>query len=113
MIKINKIFVANTFLLMYNKIIQTKKGNKMKREFKSAYTKLAKLGCPVYEHTDDNGRFSISAEDSESYKWCDYYDGYWMDGWDFGINPKITEILNQHGLWAEWQNPGRLVIFKD
>ena len=32
MIKINEIFVANTFLLMYNKIIQTKKGNKMKLE---------------------------------------------------------------------------------
>jgi hypothetical protein len=45
----------------------------MKREFRYAYEALKKLGVPVYVRDDMDGRFQISAEESESDQWCDYY----------------------------------------
>ena len=57
----------------------------MKKQYRYAYNALKKLGVPVYERSDLNGRFNISAEDAESYKWCDYY--YQGNEWDFGVNP--------------------------
>jgi hypothetical protein len=85
----------------------------MKRQFRYAYNALKKLGVPVYEREDLNGRFNISAEEPNSYQWLDFYEGYRMPNWDFGINPIITEVLNKYGLWAEWQNAGELGIYQD
>ena len=85
----------------------------MKRQFRLAYNALKKLGVPVYEREDLNGRFNISAEDSNSYQWLDFYEGYRMPNWDFGINPRITEVLDKYGLWAEWINAGELGIYED
>jgi len=84
----------------------------MKMKYKAAFTALKKLGCPVYEHSDDNGNFSISAEEATSYLWCDYYDGYRIPDWEFGVSPKITELLRSKGLFAEWMNSGRLVVYE-
>lgn len=84
----------------------------MKRKYIAAFNNLQKMGCPVYEHSDDDGNFSISAEDGDSYLWCDYYDGSTIPDWEFGVSPKITELLRSKGLFAEWMNPGRLVVFE-
>ena len=84
----------------------------MKRQYRLAYNALKKLGVPVYEREDLNGRFNISAEDPESYKWCDFYDGWNMLGWEFGVHPKIDEVLSKYGLFCEWINAGELGVYE-
>jgi hypothetical protein len=84
----------------------------MRKQYRLAYNALKKLGVPVYERDDMDGRFQISAEDAESYKWCDYYDGYRMPDWDFGVHPKIDEVLSKYGLHAEWINAGELGVYE-
>lgn len=83
----------------------------MKREFRYAYEALKKLGVPVYVRDDMDGRFQISAEESESDQWCDYYQ-YMREDWNFGINPKIDEVLKRYGLFSEWINPGELGVYR-
>ena len=82
----------------------------MKRQYRYAYNALKKLGVPVYERSDLNGRFNISAEDAESYKWCDYY--YQGNEWDFGVNPVIEKVLAKYGLHSEWINAGELGVYE-
>ena len=81
----------------------------MKRDFRNAYNALKKMGVPVYVRDDMDGRFQISAEDDESYKWCDMYEH--PDHWNFGVNPKIDEVLKKYGLFSEWINPGELGVY--
>lgn len=81
----------------------------MKKQYRLAFNALKKLGVPVYERDDMGGRFQISAEDAESYKWCDYY--YPFDNWDFGVNPVIDEVLAKYGLHSEWINAGELGVY--
>lgn len=83
----------------------------MKRQFRLAFNALQKLGVPVYVRDDMDGRFQISAEEPESYKWCDYYADARV-GWDFGVNPKIDELLKKYGLFSEWINPGELGVYE-
>ncbi len=83
----------------------------MKRIYRNAFNALQKMGVPVYERDDMNGRFQISAEDPESYKWADYYETFHPD-WAFGVNPKIDEVLRKFGLFAEWINPGELGVYE-
>ena len=82
----------------------------MKRNYRTAFKQLEKIGAPVFENED--GMF-ISAEDNHDEIWADY----WEMGQaacslldDFGVNHKINEILEKNGLYAEWQNPGCLYI---
>jgi hypothetical protein len=84
----------------------------MKTIYTKAYIALKKLGVPVYTRHDMDGRFQISAEDPESYKWADYYEGDAHPGWIFGVNPKIDEVLNKYGLFSEWINPGELGVYE-
>jgi len=84
----------------------------MKREYIKAFNTLKKIGCTVYEHSDDNGNFSISTEEASEELWANYYDGWTIPGWEFGINPKLTKVLDKSGLHAEWQNPGRLTVWQ-
>lgn len=83
----------------------------MKRKYIKAFNQLQKLGVPVYEHSDDQGNFSISAEECDSYKFCDYH-AYAREDWEFGVSPVITETLRNLGLFAEWVNPGRLSVYE-
>jgi hypothetical protein len=85
----------------------------MKKQYRYAYNALKKLGVPVYIRDDMDGRFQISAEDAESYKWCDYYDGIYRDDWDFGVNPIIEKVLAKYGLHSEWINAGELGVYLD
>ncbi len=82
----------------------------MKKAYTQAFKALKKLGCPVFIHPDAPSRFDISAEDENSCFWADYYEGMYYEGWEFGVNPKVGEILRKHGLYAEWVNPGHLRV---
>ena len=84
----------------------------MKRMYIKAYNALKKMGVPVYVRDDMDGRFQISAEDPESYRWADYYEGDSHQGWIFGVNPKIEETLRKSGLFCEWINPGELGVYE-
>lgn len=88
----------------------------MKRNARTAYDKLKALGVPMYIHDGETYHFLISAEENYDTIWANYYamtDGvmYYDDLDDFGVNEKINEILDQHGLFCEWQNPGALAVF--
>jgi hypothetical protein len=82
----------------------------MKREYIKAFNELKKLGCPVFERGDHAGRFLISAEEAESYKWASYYNEYnqWQGD---DVNPVLMNILAKNNLFCEWENPACLVVF--
>lgn len=83
----------------------------LKRIYGKAFSELKRRGVPVYRHADDGGRFSISAEDEGSDEWANYY-ASGVPGWDCGVSDRLTKILNKHGLYAEWVNPGRLAVYE-
>jgi len=81
----------------------------MKRNYRTAFNALQKMGCPVIEG-GDNGEdtFRISAEDNYPEMWADYYmmtDGNGT-GFMMGVSNKINDVLDTNGLFAEWINPG-------
>lgn len=82
----------------------------MKRIYVKAFNELKKMGVPVYVRDDMDGRFQISAEDEQSYKWADYYES--PSSWAFGVNPKLDAVLSKHGLFSEWINPGELGVYQ-
>jgi hypothetical protein len=84
----------------------------MKRNFRTAFNRLQKLGVPVHE-TNDGESFWISAEETGSHNWVDYYDGHNIPEWEFGVSNKITELLRGLGLFAEWQNPAKLNVWEN
>ncbi len=85
----------------------------MKRNLRTAYTALNKIGVPTIEggyYGEDS--FRISAEDNEHYTWADYYmmtDGD-STGYMLGVSNRINNILDANGLYAEWINPGCLAV---
>ena len=83
----------------------------MKRAYRNALNALKKLGVPTYQRSDME-HFAISAEDADSYKFCDYY-AYMRDDWEFGGSPAITKTLDKYGLHAEWINPGELGVYEN
>lgn len=83
----------------------------MKRNFRNALNALNKLGVPTYQRSDMK-HFAISAEDAESYKFCDYY-AYMREDWEFGVSPVITDTLAKYDLHAEWINPGELGVYEN
>lgn len=82
----------------------------MKRIYVKAFNELKKMGVPVYVRDDMDGRFQISAENPESYKWANYYES--PSSWIFGVNPKLEAVLSKHGLFSEWINPGELGVYQ-
>lgn len=95
----------------------------MKRNARKAFTALKALGVPVYDHEGGNdygAHFIISAEENYDETWADYYDGRNLERvdeetgkivWRFGVNPKITDILDENGLFDEWINPGMIGVY--
>jgi len=88
----------------------------MTRNHRLAFNALKKIGAPVYQRSDIEN-FQISAEGiageyDRDTLWADYYEGYRIPDWDFGINPKITEILSKYGLHAEWINAGEIGVYE-
>jgi hypothetical protein len=85
----------------------------MKRPFLKAFNELKKLGCPMFERSDYEGGFFISAEDAASDDWADYY-AFVTSRWDGeNISPKLREVLDKHKLYAEWENPGCLIVLQN
>jgi len=89
----------------------------MKRAYVEAYNKLKKMGVPVFVHIDSDirdGGFSISGEEENSQMWVNYYAG--CGSFDFwggdNVNPKLTDVLDKHKLYAEWVNPGMLSVYQ-
>jgi hypothetical protein len=88
----------------------------MTKNHRLAFNALKKIGAPVYERSDIEN-FQISAEGirgdyDRDTLWADFYEGYRIDGWDFGINPKITTILSRYNLHAEWINAGEIGVYE-
>lgn len=93
----------------------------MTRNHRLAYNALKKIGAPVYTR-DDIKNFQISAEGLSSRKaydgyrdyifWASYYGGPDISGWEFGVNPLITDILKRYGLHAEWINAGEIGVYE-
>ena len=84
----------------------------MTRNHRLAFNALKKLGVPVREFNyNGEDKFWISAEEPDSYKFCDYY-AYMREDWEFGVSPVITETLRKYGLFAEWQNPAQLNVWE-
>ena len=81
---------------------------KLNRKFVPAYMALKTLGVPMFAREDRPGRFLISAEEPESSVWVDYYARH--ADWIFGVHPAIESTLKRYGLFAEWENPGCLVV---
>ena len=80
----------------------------MHRIYNKAFSQLKALGCPVFKRNDHDG-FFVSAEDEESWKWASYYNA--RADWQYETtNPKLDQVLHQHGLFAEWQNPSCLIV---
>jgi|TARA_B110000902_G_scaffold148562_1_gene171243 hypothetical protein len=86
----------------------------MKRNYRTAYNQLLKMQCPVIEGGDrGEDTFRISAEqnceDVNETVWADYNNM----GWGlFGVNTRITTVLDANGLYAEWINPGVLAVIE-
>jgi len=89
----------------------------MKRAYIKAYNELKKMGVPVFVHIDSDirdGGFSINAEEENSEMWVNYYAGCGsFDFWNGeSVNPKLTKVLNDYGLFAEWVNTGGLSVYQ-
>jgi tRNA U34 5-methylaminomethyl-2-thiouridine-forming methyltransferase MnmC len=71
---------------------------------------LYEIGAPVIE--DYDGVY-VSGEQNDKVIWADYCmmgEGECDVLDDFGVNHKINAVLEKHGFFAEWQNPGRLAV---
>jgi hypothetical protein len=79
----------------------------MTRSHRHAFNALKKMGVPVIEM---DGSFIISGEESNSYLWVDYWNGYRRPGWNCGTNPELDAVLKRYGLFCEWQNPGCMSV---
>lgn len=69
------------------------------------------MNVPVFVNWDAPSTFDISAEEANSGEWVNYHEGYRIEGWSFGVHPDVDAVLHEHGLHAEWLNPGHLRIY--
>ena len=84
----------------------------MKRNYRTAFDALRKMGAPVIRG-GDNGEdtFRISAESNYDTVWADYYNEFCNEpAYQFGVKREINEVLEANGLFAEWINPGVLAV---
>lgn len=80
----------------------------MKRHARKAYNALKRIGAPVFERSDIE-YFGISAEHNNSHKFLDYY-GEFRGGYPY-ISEEVTAILNENGLYCEWESPGSVTVY--
>ena len=72
----------------------------MKKQFKKAYNELEKKGYAVEDIDHQSGEFQI---------WCDGAE----DRKGVGDYHEVVEILDKHGMWAEWINSEMAAIHSD
>ena len=83
----------------------------MSTNHQTAFDKLKKMGVPVFERSDQPERFLISAESEGSYLWLDYHNN--RKEWrDWSINDDIQDVIEPLGLFAEWENPGCVIVYE-
>jgi hypothetical protein len=86
--------------------------NKLNARAKKAFEILKNIGAPVHhlgKGWDGHALFSVSAEENYDELWADYYQ---HEFGEFGVNMKIVDVLDKHGLYAEWCNPGILDVYE-
>jgi hypothetical protein len=82
----------------------------------SAAAALEKMGVPLLDggNWSSGSLFEISAESGRwagnGYPWADYYNEN-DDLMDLGVNRVLVAKLKEHGLYAEWINPGVLGVY--
>jgi len=76
----------------------------MERNARYAHTALERIGCHLMlKNWSDTAHFEISAENDKG-PVIDYYENYWLP-------ESINKILDRHGLFAEWINPGVIGVY--
>lgn len=79
-----------------------------------AFIELKKIGCPVrvsdnlYGKCNDRGYFWIDGESQYSELFLDYYDMRMVEG-----SPELQQILEDNGLYFEWENPAYACVWED
>jgi len=84
----------------------------MKRNYRTAFNALKKMGVPVIEGGyNGEDTFRISGEDNDTVVWAEYYGEYMNEPeYLFGVKREINDVLDTCGLFAEWINPGVLGV---
>lgn len=83
----------------------------MDSNFKPAYDRLLKIGCPVIKGGwDGEDTFRISGESNSDKIWASY-ESY--DYGEYGIAQEVCDILSEYNLVTEWINPGVVGVFLD
>ena len=100
----------------------------MNRNARNAWNALKKIGAPVLgPELGWGGHFAISGEGagrddwfyegskdyaSDGMDWAEYYTEDYREEWSvFGVHKEIIEVLDKHGLFAEWYNAGVLGVY--
>ena len=94
----------------------------MKRNARTAFNAIQRIGAPVYDRSEESAEFILGAErvkDNDP-KYADYYqdeirerveDGKVINA--MGIDERINRILRNNGLHAEWINVAMVGIYVD
>lgn len=109
--------------------LAAEKRKTMPKNVLAAADELLVLDAPVYQHLagEHGSVFIIGGElrDSEDTYFCDYYQETLRERFDrtdipmlerkilnrSGIRTDVHEILDKHGLYAEWINPGQVGVY--
>ena len=81
----------------------------MKRNMRTAFNALQKMGAPVFDNGDNPGGFKMSAEDNSEEIWADFY--YGMHGYPY-INERVEQVMADNGVFFEWDNAGCLSAYE-
>lgn len=75
-----------------------------------AFIELRKIGCPVRlsDTYENRGYFWIDGESQYSELFLDYYDMRMVEG-----SPELQQILEDNGLYFEWENPAYACVYED
>jgi len=80
----------------------------MATNHRRAFNKLLKIGCPVFNRGE--GNFEIHPCNAVNDEFWANYDEPSVG--QFGVSKKITDVLEEHGLFAEWVNPEYLSVYE-
>ena len=86
----------------------------MKANARRAYNALKKAGAPVFIRDDgpNSAHFHVSGEEGgKSENWVDYWNEAAARWGGDTVNPKLTEILAEHGLFGEWETAGSVAVW--
>ena len=92
----------------------------MKKHYRKAFNALKKIGAPVIEGGDSWSRIhfaSLLKSNTDEKRWADYHEpSHKVDTGNpslfvgVSVCSEITNILDEHKLFAEWINPGVLEV---